>query len=874
MAGAWASVILALATFVIVTRYDQFRWWLSGARLMGRLLYLVGIAGLLQFQLAVEIVGPKITGELPDHKEALKIIKPGELIIVDANHEVLWQRPTHYIEVVDIDELPKDLVNALIASEDAEFWKHKGVDTKGVLRAILYVAQHRKFGPGGSTITMQAIKNLVTKEKFRGPKRKVAEWLLAWQLERELSKQEIMVLYWNWAYLGAGRQGPVKAAQYYWGKELKDLTLAQSALLAGLVQSPENYRPDLKPEAARKRRHYVLTRMLAEGYITQEQFEQADAEEVQTVPVEDLRTGYNGWIVQMVLPQLEKHLTEEQLRIGGITVRTTIRKEWQQAGHKALNAALRTVDERQGFTKPLTGVSLSSEVPKLGSEEVVARVSEIDDTFLRFEMGGGSSGKVRIEILDRFMVVPKKALAKHKRDHRKWKKAHGKWKRRYKRWLNSGNKGEQPEEPEEPVAPKPMLKWKKGDYIKVDVIDTVDEDPTRFWVSPSRLQGVYVLVDPRTHDIRALVCGDNFRLSQVNLCTRARQPGSTFKPFTYLTALFEGTHTPWGTSHQESPERLIDEKRTYTYEVLWEDGKGSDTKSWSPSNYKGEFRDGPMTLREGLARSVNSIAVQIITHPSIGYQKVIRTIRKLGITSSLPQGPSIALGGNDISPLELAKGYATIGSGGIRSELRLITEVSTPRGEVEGLTLPRSRKQVFPTEVIWLLRHLMHSVVDAGSGIRLKRLPIRVDGKTGTTNDSKDTWFIGLDPYFVHVARVGFNRPRPIQGRRRAETGSSAALPVVKGAIEHLLQAEVYSDLPDKRDFQVYPDPPTGVVCIPIDPESGLLLADPPTDAKKECYILGTEPELAHVDTVEEIDDSWVDLSGEDEDAPPPIDPP
>ncbi|MCB9798732.1 transglycosylase domain-containing protein [Candidatus Nomurabacteria bacterium] len=844
----WLLIVAAACIMIAVTLLDRFRWWIFLPRWAGRVAWLGLLVGMLNFQGVVELVGPKYVGEVPDYKQALTIVQKGTLEIFSSDEKLLWKRPTYYEEVT-FDDLPRDLVNALMASEDSRFMPrmvdgvaleaHDGVDLKGVLRAVAYVVQHRKFGPGGSTITMQAIKNLVTKGKLRGVRRKVAEWLLAWKLERELTKQEIMALYWNWAYLGAGRQGPIMAARYYWGKELSELSLAQCALLAGLVQSPENYRPDKKPELARKRRHYVLGRMLDEGFITREQFEQADGEPIEVVTHEETRTGYNGWIADMVLPKLSKHLSERQLYEGGITVYVTIDSRTQEAAHKALNDSLREVDEGQGFTQPLTGVSLSGEIPKLGRRGVVARVSEITEDFLMFELGGGAVGRTRMGNLDRFMVVSSqdrkaydKALKKWKRDHRKWERT---------------KKAKRGKEPEEPKAPQPRLKWKVGDYLRVDVVDYASADKKHFWVAPERVQGAYVLIDPTTHDIRALVCGDNYRLSKYNHCLSRVQPGSTFKPWTYLTALHMGVLTPWGTADREAPTALMDERRTYEYVVPWADGKGRDVKQWSPNNYGSKFTDAPMTVRKGLAGSVNSIAAQVITHEDIGWEQVAVTIKQVGITAPQAQGPSIALGGSEISPLELATAYATIGSGGIKSSWRLIERVETPQGEAEAFNLPRNRDRVFPYAEVWLLRHLMRSVVIEGSGVRLKRLPIRVDGKTGTTNDSKAAWFVGLDPLFVHVAWVGFDDARPMKGRRKAETGSSAALPVVKGVIEYLLQEKgFFEDLPPLRDHQIYPDPPEGVVCLPINFDDGLLLKDPPPDAKQECYLKGTEPTAYH----------------------------
>jgi len=759
---------------------------------------------------------------------------------------------------VSYEELPAHLVQAIISSEDENFLErdgvsaHNGVDLKGIARAAVYVLKHRHSGPGGSTISMQVVKNIAGLEKGKGKLGyKLAQWLLAWKLEDKFSKQDIMILYWNWAYLGGGRVGPIEASKFYWGKDLSELTLAQCAMLAGMVQSPERLRPDRHPEAARVRRAYVLNRMHHEGFITTAQRDEALSEEFNLID-QPQEGDEGGWAKDMALSILEESLDKDTLRRGGIRVYLTINSERQREARDAIVHQLAEVDERQGFADPLHKSIPQSQVVKPASL-VLAKVQKVEDDpengFLYLDLGGGLTGQIRLRNLSRYYRISEEDRNAYKKAQKQWQRDLRKWERAQKK-----AKAKSGEKPTEPEPAKERFRWSPGDVIQAQVIEPVAGKKNHVWVRPEMgPQAAMVHLDPQTHEIRALVCGDSYSLSRYNRCLSALQPGSTFKPLgVYLTALDMKVFTPWGTADRVAPQRLIDEPYTCHYRIPWADGKGFDEKEWSPGNYGGKYREGPMTLREGLAGSVNSIAAQLICHEDIGYEMVTNTLRRVGITSALAQGPSIALGGSEVSPLELATAYATVASGGIHAKWRLIDHIESLGGdeiEIEA-TLPSVRKREFSEAVMWLLRNMMRSVVTDGSGARLKNFPLPVAGKTGTTNQSKSTWFIGVLPEAVVVSWVGFDNAAPLKGRaRRAETGASAALPIVKSALESMWNAGFFGSTEDRpEELNGFGPPPEGVVCVPFDFEHGMLLETDEPDPPKECFLEGTEPTEPYVE--------------------------
>jgi len=893
---------------VLITFYNllktNFGFIGTPFRSLGRLAVSAGFFGILQFQLVIETGVPLLEekgflSSIPDIEKALNISIPGSIRILTRDEYVVWERKTRYIPIESYDEIPPDLNNALIASEDEDFWEHAGVDPKGIFRAFQGILKDFKMGKGGSTIAMQVVKN-ITNQREKTVSRKLKEWFLAFKLVKLLTKEEILVLYWNWAYLGAGHQGPKSAAMYYWGLRLDQLSLSQCAILAGMVQSPERYRPDQLSDRKRliRRRAYVLKRMLLEGYITQKQFDTAIAEPI-WFNIEKPEPNYiYGWVIKMSKRVMYQVLTAEEIERGGFDIYITIDKHRQEIAWNSVVEGLKMVDKRQGFHLPLSSwTSFSSTPVQRGQKKRVAIIKKIDEDFITFELAGGAIGRLRSRHLPRYTLVSASAEKAYKKAKRRYNKQLRKWKRK--------KKGKKPESPREPKA---KLIWEIGDKIHVAIVDQIGKT-NRFWVTPDMgPQGLLVDYEASTGAYRALICGENSANYPLNRCRAMLQPGSTFKPIgVYLAAINGRVYTQWGTASQNNPLGIIDEERTYKYKIPWKewDGKhgiGYDLKEWSPRNYGDKFTEDILPVRLALAKSTNSMAAHMITHEQIGWQTVQRTLRKLKVGVKFAPGPSIALGGPEIPPIELARTYGVLANYGeyrrpyIVEKIvwhkggRVIDSPNMPKEEIDmpdldeddpemaferdrDLDFATSKKKlsrigpapferVFAKDPIWIIRDMMRGVVLHGSGRRLKSLPLAIGGKTGTTNDSRNTWFVGVLDGEVKLAWVGFDNNDPLKGKRKAETGASAPLPIVKMAFEASLEQGDYENDPFVGEsFRRMSPPPSGVVCLKIDERTGLLPEEyeseyfgdlkeedaPPQKKKaapdeKYCYLRGTEP--------------------------------
>jgi penicillin-binding protein 1A len=709
-------------------------------------------------------------------------------------------------EPVTFEEVPKQLIQAFIAAEDQRFYEHPGVDYQGILRAVWYLVRTGEKGPGGSTITMQVARNF-----FLTPEqtyiRKAREILLALKIERELTKEEILELYVNEIYLGQRAYGVAAAAHIYYGRDLDELTLAQYAMIAGLPKAPSTANPIANPERALARRAYVLRRMHEQGFITDEEYQRASA-----APITAQRNWARAeveapWVAEMVRREIIDRFGEKVAYTGGLEVYTTIQPERQAAANAAVREALHAYDERHGWRGPVTTLEISdpedlqmlrkalSEVPTV-NPLVNALVLEVDTEGALLLVAG------RPET----MRLPQSAMA----------------------WAGD--------------TPAEVLS--SGDVVR---LRETGEGPRLAQVP--EVQGALVSLDPRDGSIVALTGGYDFQLSKFNRVVQAeRQPGSSFKPFIYSAALENGL----------TPASLVNDAP-----VVFEDAALESV--WRPENYSGRFF-GPTRLREALVNSRNLVSIRVLNQ--IGVDAAIEHLARFGFDpSELPRNLSLALGSATVTPLQMARGFAVFANGGYLVEPWYMERViDTTANEVlfeavpltvceecvaeasadgdpepvatEGVVTSavsnplefRSAPRVLPADNAYIMTTMLRDVVSDGTGRRAMSLG-RSDlaGKTGTTNDQKDAWFVGFNHALVTAVWVGYDQLQPLGN---GETGSRAALPMWVNYMGDALEG--VPERPLQR--------PPGVVAVRIDRETGLVTSADDPDAMFEVFRAGTVP--------------------------------
>lgn len=691
--------------------------------------------------------------------------------------------------VVPFEELPEHLIQCFISAEDARFFKHKGIDILSILRAFYQNIKARKIEQGGSTITQQVARSLLLHNKERTFKRKVREALLAIQIEKRFSKERILYIYLNQIYLGEGTYGVEAAARTYFNKSAKELTLAESAILAGLPQAPSRYNPLKHLKRAKARQRYVLQRMLKEGFITKEQMKEALSapvhierglkSEFQKAPY------YTEYVRQYLLNMYGKEL----LYRGGLKIWTNLDLRLQNLARSALIKGLKELDKREGYRGPIKHLEpdeyndflrkqmeeFSTHMPEIG-ETVEALVVSIDD----------EKKEVHLRIGAEKAVLP---LAKMK------------WARK--------------PDPEIPYYAhklrKPSEVLKEGDVVLVKIEEQA-EPPFRWSVSLEQeplIQGAILVMEPDTGKVRAMLGGRDFYVSQFNRAIQSRrQPGSAFKPIIYSAALDKGL-TP--------ATVIIDTPFIYHSEV-------SDSK-WKPRNYSKTFY-GPTILRTALAKSRNIITVKILKRIGINY--AIEYAKRLGIESSLSPDLSLALGSSGVSLMELLRAYACFANGGRLVRPYFIEKIIDRDGRVIYETHPESEQVISPATA-YVMTDLLKAVVNEGTGWRVKRLGRPCAGKTGTTDEMRDAWFIGYTPELITGVWVGYDDRSPMG---KGETGSRAASPIWLYFMKEALR-----DRPI-QDFKV----PDSVVFARIDSKTGLLAGPYSEKSVFQAFIKGTEP--------------------------------
>jgi penicillin-binding protein 1A len=684
-------------------------------------------------------------------------------------------------------DIPDSLKQAVIATEDARFFEHPGLDYVGILRAAWTNIRHggRKV-EGASTITQQLARSLFLSAE-RSYDRKIRELILAYKMEAVSSKEQILETYLNQIYFGQGAYGVASAAQSYFGKDITKLTLAESAFLAGLPKSPSRFSPFTAYERAKKRQEHVLSRMEEAGFITAAEREAAAAEALNFH-----RPGsehFAPYFVEYVRQLLVAKYGETMVYKGGMQVYTTLNLEMQKAAEAAFAAGVRELDKREGWRGPKRTVDIGTLQP--------AAAAATDETL---KPGDLAEGIVLKAAKDHYAVLVGSATAKLSFDDMAWAK----------RQLKGPD-------PAVDFVVNPNLKQilKPGDVIDVAVKKATKEGLTLTLEQTPIVEGGLIALDPRTGAIRAMVGGYDFSRSEYNRAVQAhRQPGSAFKPLIYATAMSQG---------MSPATQILDAPVVYEQE--------EDDKIWKPENYGRKFH-GMVSLRDALAHSHNLATVRLLD--KVGIRNVIDFSRTVGITSPLPADLSLGLGSSSVGLMELTSVYGVFLNKGSKAEPFAIKLAQDNTGKVLESTEPEPR-EVISKETAYLITNMMEDVVQKGTGQAAKSLDRPIAGKTGTTNDYINAWFIGGTPNLVTGVYVGFDDRRSLG---ESETGARAALPIWLAFMKEAL-----------KQLPVVPfEIPDGVTFVKVDASTGLLESDQEGEGDKgtvELFTKGSEPTQA-----------------------------
>jgi len=697
--------------------------------------------------------------------------------------------------VIPLKEIPRTLIDAFVAAEDSRFYKHQGIDFISIIRAFFKNLEAGTIVQGGSTITQQVTKSfLLTPE--RSYKRKLREAILAYRIDKAFSKEDILYLYLNQIYLGHGAYGVQAASENYFGKPVKDLNLAECAILAGLPQAPSKYSPFRHPERAKQRQIYVLNRMVAEGYITNIQATEAINTELDIKPRRNLYIEEVPFYTEHVRRHLEKKYGTDALYTQGLQVYTAVNLEMQKIAREEIQKGLFELDKREGYRGPLEHIK---------PEAIESYSQTLQAEFDNQPLADGATVKgVVIAVNDRQETVTVRLG-----------NAQGTIALEDMVWARK---------PDPEVAyyqvklKRPSQALAVGDVILVKVKGKAEGKDT--WALTLEqmpvAQSALMCIEAGTGLVKAMIGGRDFRHTQFNRATQSRrQPGSAFKPLIYAAALdkkFEDPkkiYTP-ATIIIDSAIVYTDEERDFT---------------WKPRNYKETFY-GPTLLRQALAKSRNLVTIKILQ--DIGVDYAIEYAGKLGIESNLSRDLSIALGSSGVSLLELLRAYSVFANQGYLVEPVFILKVVDRNGNVLEEMAPE-RKKVIEKNTAYIMTSLLEGVVQYGTGRRVKALNRPVAGKTGTTNNLFDAWFVGYTTDYITGVWVGLDEEAPMG---QGETGSRAASPIWLGFMQRALEGKPV------KVFQA----PEGIEFAKIDADTGLLPVPESKNVVFECFKEGTVP--------------------------------
>ena len=684
------------------------------------LLFVAAIASVL---LVVALASPR----LPEVKALADYRPKVPLRVMTADGVLIGEFGEERRSVIRTEQAPAVLINAILAAEDERFFEHVGIDPLGILRSATTNLLTASKAQGASTITMQVARNfyLSAEKTFT---RKLFEILLAIEIERKLSKNQILELYLNQIFLGRRAYGFAAASQIYFSKPVQRVSLAEAAMLAGLPKAPSAFNPVVNPRRAKVRQEYVLGRMLKLGMITEAEFRRAILENIKVIGQADDYAVNAAYLAEMVRIQIYNQFREEAYS-RGLTVFTTVRSYEQKAAYDALRAGLLSYDRKLGWRGPEARIDLPSE-PEARQDAVDDIIGDRPDSDRLFT-------SVVIEVAKDKVVVS----------------------RSQGRQFNiTGNGLQFARNGLEANAPQ-NLRLQPGAVVRIGLMDSGEWEITQL----PEVEGAFVALQSDTGAVRALVGGFDFRRSEFNNVTQAyRQPGSTLKPFVYGAALEKGF----------SPATLINDAP-----VSFDPGE-TGGEPWEPKNYDDRY-EGPLTMRQALAKSKNMVSIRILHR--IGPRYGQSYLSRFGFEAERnPPYLTLALGAGAVTPLQMATGYAAIANGGFRVTPYFIDRVVDESGNLLSQTEParaeREAPRIIEPQDVFILNSMLQDVIRVGTGRKALSLG-RPDlaGKTGTTNDAQDAWFAGYQRNIAALAWVGYGQPRSLGER---ETGGGLALPI------------------------------------------------------------------------------------------------
>jgi penicillin-binding protein 1A len=748
--------------------------------------------------------------DLPDYSQLSQYSPPIVTRLYAADGRMVEEYAKEKRLFVPIHAIPKKVINAFIAAEDKNFYTHPGIDFEGIFRAgfrNLINIGHNKSLVGGSTITQQVVKNfLLSNEKSLD--RKIKEAILSFRITQAFSKDKIMELYLNQIYLGNRSYGVAAAALDYFNKSLDELSVEEAAMLASLPKAPSSLDPHKFPERAKERRDWVISRMAEDGYINEVEALLATSKPIKLANRDETEIVTNSaFFAEEVRRKLAALYGEEGVYESGLAVETTLHPDLQNYAQIALRHGLIAYDRRHGWRGPMKQLEnisnwkddLNKIVPPASlGEWKLATVLELDKAQAKIGFKDGTTAHISLEDM--------------------------KWAHKY---ISEDRQGGAIKQPSDVLS--------IGDVVPVSL--NIEDKKTVYKLEQiPKINGAVVAMDPHTGKVLALVGGYYYGDSQFNRATQAkRQPGSAFKPFVYLAALENGF----------APNSIILDEPV-------ELSMGANQPVWSPQNYSDDFY-GPTTLRVGVEKSRNAMTVRL--SQSLGIDKVIEIAKRFGINENPERNFSMVLGTAETTVLNLTTAYAMLVNGGKRITPSLIERIQNSDGKtifrrddrpcpvclitpeedngnlINPPTLVDNRETVSQPIETYQLVSILEGVVQRGTGVRLRELGRSVAGKTGTTNNSFDTWFMGFSADLAVGVYVGFDNPASLG---KFETGAAVAIPVWKEFMENALKDT--PDVPFRR--------PPGVKLVKIDAHTGQL---PTPDTPKnlliyEAFKAGTEP--------------------------------
>ena len=702
------------------------------------------VAGALSIVLVVAVALAVAYPNLPDISDLLDYRPKLPLRVYSADAVLIGEFGEERRSLTPIRNIPQVMKDAVLAIEDARFFSHGGVDYIGVIRAGLANVGRAK-SQGASTITMQVARNVYLSAE-KSYTRKIYEILLTFKLEHLLTKDQILEIYMNQIFLGQRAYGFAAASEIYFGKPLKDVSIAEAAMLAGLPKAPSAYNPISNPKRARARQLHIIERMEDNGFITATQAVEAKNEQLKIRSGPDTGRVHAEFVAETVR-QLVFSQYGDETYTRGLNVFTTLRAADQTVAYKALRKGIMDFERRQIYRGPERFIDLPANAKDAEDaiDDALAESPDNDDVMSAVVLEAG----------------PKKIVAI----------------RQNSETVEITGDGLKPAQSGLSDKAAPNIKLRRGALIRVA------KTPKNTWeiTQLPEVEGAFVALDPRNGAIRALVGGFDYEKNKFNHVTQAwRQPGSSFKPFIYSAALEKGF----------TPATVVNDA------ALFFDAGVTGGQPWEPKNYDGTF-EGPMSLRRGLAKSKNMISIRILQ--AVGVKNAQEWVTRFGFDGEKhPAYLTMALGAGSVTPLQMAIGYSVFANGGYRINPYLITRITDQRGKIvvesPVRVLDESSRGIAARNA-FIMSSLLQEVTRSGTAAKAQATLKRSDlyGKTGTTNDSIDTWFVGYQPTLTAAVWMGYDTPRKLGDR---ETGGGLSLPIWINFMEHALKGVPVSEYP------------------------------------------------------------------------------